>query len=83
MGVAGLGAAVEDVGVVFCFCGGEDSFIGLGTRGIRLHELGGVTCFAELRGKTGELGQHFVDQTNFRGELIVMDVKGKEATNVA
>lgn len=61
LGVAGLGAAVEDVGVVFCFCGGEDSFIGLGTRGIGLHELGGVTCFAEFRGKAGELWQYFVD----------------------
>ena len=83
MGVAGLGATVEDVGVVFCFCGGEDSFIGLGPRGIGLHELRGVTCFAEFRGKAGKLWQYLVDQTNFRGQLIIMDVEGKEATNVA
>ena len=68
---------------MFCVCGSEDSFIGLRTRGIGLHEFGGVTCFAEFRGKAGELWQYFVDQTNFGGQLVVMDVEGKEATNVA
>lgn len=83
MGVTGLSAAVENVGVVFCFCRKEDSFIGLGTRGIGLHEVGDMTCFAEFGGQAGKLWQYFVDEANFRGELIVMDVEGKEATNVA
>ena len=50
--------------------GGAGTF----STGVRLHELVLRACFGEFRGKPGQLRQDFVDETNFRGEVVLVDM---------
>jgi len=51
--------------------------------GIRLHELVLGACFCEFGGEPGELGEDFVDEADFGGEVVLVDVKGEIAAYVA
>ena len=45
--------------------------------GIRLDELLLGTGFFKFGGQPGQLGQDFIDQTDFRGKVVLVEVKGK------
>jgi hypothetical protein len=51
--------------------------------GVGLHEFPLGTCFCEFGRQAGQLGEDFVNQTQFGGKVIPMDVQGQKTTNVA
>ena len=63
---------------MFCLLGGRTL-----SRGIRLHEALAGAHILELGGQPRELGQVLVDEADFRGELVVVDVLCEEASGVA
>lgn len=53
------------------------------TARICLHKLVLRASLGELRRKACQLRQDLVDQANFRGKIVLVDMKGEEASNVA
>lgn len=51
--------------------------------GIRLHEFVLGACFCEFGGQPGELGEDFVDEADFGGKVVLVDVEGEIAAYVA
>ena len=49
--------------------------------GIRLDELFLGTGFFEFGGQPGQLRQDLIDQTNFRGKVVLVEVQGKVAAD--
>jgi hypothetical protein len=52
------------------------------TAGIRLYKSIFGTGFLELRRQPSQLGQHFVDDPNFGGQIVLMDIFRDEAANI-
>jgi hypothetical protein len=82
LGVAGFAPAVEDIGVLCCFDRGEDFGRGGWGCGVCLEEVGCGTGGGEFGWETGEGGEDFVDETDFRGEVVGVDVKGEETADI-
>ena len=47
--------------------------------GIRLDELLLRAGFLEFGGQPSQLGQDFIDKTDFRGKVVLVEVEGKVA----
>lgn len=58
---------------------GESTF----SAGVCLHEFVLGASFGKLRRKSSELGQDLVDQANFGGKAVLMNVEGQKASYVA
>ena len=81
--VPGLAAAIEDVSGVAVGGEGEDAVEGLGTGGVGLHEARRGAGGAEFGREAGKLGEDFVDEAEFGGEGVGVDVVGQEAADIA
>lgn len=50
---------------------------------VGLHELALGASFRKLWCQPGELGQYLVDKTDFGGKIVLVDVLGEEAADIA